>query len=142
MAGAPPAPLAYVLLAVGGASLIARRRYPVGVLAVVLVTTLWASGESAHVIYLALIVAFFNAVLARKRAAAIASLVIGYAASVWPWLIGQQRPRLCRVRARAGGRADVPAERRRADPHLESAGRRAAAEPGRRSFAGGPARSG
>jgi signal transduction histidine kinase len=34
-------------------------------------------------------VAFFNAVLARKRAAAIASLVIGYAASVWPWLIGQ-----------------------------------------------------
>ena len=75
---------AYVLLAVGGASLIARRRYPVGVLAVVLVTTLWASGESAHVIYLALIVAFFNAVLARKRAAAIASLVIGYAASVWP----------------------------------------------------------
>ena len=82
-------PLAYVLLAVGGASLIARRRYPVGVLAVVLVTTLWASSESAHVIYLALIVAFFNAVLARKRAAAIASLVIGYAASVWPWLIGQ-----------------------------------------------------
>jgi signal transduction histidine kinase len=53
------------------------------------VTTLWASGENAHVIYLALIVAFFNAVLARKRAAAIASLVIGYAASVWPWLIGQ-----------------------------------------------------
>ena len=82
-------PLAYVLLAVGGASLIARRRYPVGVLAVVLVTTLWASSESAHVIYLALVVAFFNAVLARKRAAAIASLVIGYAASVWPWLIGQ-----------------------------------------------------
>jgi len=82
-------PLAYVLLAAGGASLIARRRYPVGVLAVVLATTLWASSESAHVIYLALVVAFFNAVLARKRAAAIASLVIGYAASVWPWLIGQ-----------------------------------------------------
>ena len=82
-------PLACVLLAVGGASLIARRRYPVGVLAVTLVTTLWASSESAHVIYLALVVAFFSAVLARKRAAAIASLVIGYAASVWPWLIGQ-----------------------------------------------------
>jgi signal transduction histidine kinase len=87
--GSPASPLAYVLLAVGGASLIARRRYPVGVLAVTLVTTLWASGESAHVIYLALVVAFFSAVLARKRAAAIASLVIGYAASVWPWLIGQ-----------------------------------------------------
>jgi signal transduction histidine kinase len=87
--GAAPGSLAYILLAVGGASLLARRRYPVGVLAVALVTTLWASGENAHVIYLALIVAFFNAVLARKRAAAIASLVIGYAASVWPWLIGQ-----------------------------------------------------
>ncbi len=33
--------------------------------------------------------AFFTAVQARQRAAAIASLVIGYAASVWPpWLIG------------------------------------------------------
>jgi len=82
-------PLAYVLLAIGGASLLARRRYPVGVLAVTLVTTLWAAGENAQATYLALIVAFFNAVLARKRAAAIASLVIGYAASVWPWLIDQ-----------------------------------------------------
>ena len=82
-------PLAYVPLAVGGASLLARRRYPVGVLAVTLATTLWASGENAHGIYLALIVAFFTAVQAKKRAAAIASLVIGYAASVWPGLIGQ-----------------------------------------------------
>jgi signal transduction histidine kinase len=81
--------LAYVLLAVGGASLLARRRYPVGVLAVTLVTTLWASAGNEHAIYLALIVAFFTATLARKRAAAIASLVIGYAASVWPWLIGE-----------------------------------------------------
>jgi signal transduction histidine kinase len=72
-----------------GGALIARRRYPVGVLTVALVTTLWAIGQNAHAIYLALIVAFFNAVLARKRAAAVASLVIGYAASVWPWLIGQ-----------------------------------------------------
>ncbi len=83
-------PLAYLPLAAGGAALLARRRYPVGVLAVALVTTLWASGENAHVIYVALIVAFFNAVLAKKRAAAVASLVIGYAASVWPWLIGQR----------------------------------------------------
>jgi signal transduction histidine kinase len=81
--------LAYVLLAVGGASLLARRRYPVGVLAVTLATTLWAGGENGHAIYLALIVAFFTAVLAKKRAAAIASLVIGYAASVWPGLVGQ-----------------------------------------------------
>jgi signal transduction histidine kinase len=86
----PVATLAYVLLAVGGASLIARRRYPIGVLAVTLTTTLWAGAEGASMIWLALIVAFFNAVLAKKRAAAIAALVIGYAGSVWPpWLIGQ-----------------------------------------------------
>jgi signal transduction histidine kinase len=85
----PVSPLAYVLLAVGGMALIARRRYPVAVLAVTLATTLWAAGENAHVIYLGLIVAFFTAVLGRKRVAAVASLVIGYVASVWPWLIGQ-----------------------------------------------------
>jgi len=82
--------LAYVLLAVGGAALIARRRYPVAVLAVTLTTALWAGRTGADVVWIALIVAFFNAVLARKRAAAIASLVIGYAVSVWPpWMIGQ-----------------------------------------------------
>jgi signal transduction histidine kinase len=82
--------LAYVLLAVGGLSLIVRRRYPVAVLAVTLVTALWAGEQNAAVVWFALIVAFFTAVLARKRAAAVASLVIGYVASVWPpWLIGQ-----------------------------------------------------
>ena len=81
--------LSYVLLAVGGAALILRRRYPVGVLAVVLATTLGAAGQNGRAIYLALIVAFFSAVLAKKRVAAIASLVIGYVASVWPFLIGE-----------------------------------------------------
>jgi signal transduction histidine kinase len=81
--------LTYVLLAVGGAALILRRRYPVGVLAVTLATTLWAAGQNGRAIYLALIVAFFSAVLAKKRVAAIASLVIGYVASVWPVLIGE-----------------------------------------------------
>ncbi|HEY7014400.1 MAG TPA: histidine kinase [Streptosporangiaceae bacterium] len=82
--------LAYVLLAVGGLSLIVRRLYPVPVLAVTLVTALWAGEQNATVVWLALIVAFFTAVLARKRAAAVASLIIGYVASVWPpWLIGQ-----------------------------------------------------
>ncbi len=81
--------LSYVLLAVGGAALILRRRYPVGVLTVTLATTLWAAGQNARAIYLALIVAFFTAVLAKKRVAAIGSLVIGYAASVWPFLIGE-----------------------------------------------------
>ena len=110
----PAGTLAYVLLAVGGASLLARRRYPVGVLAVTLATTLWASEENGRAIYLALIVAFFTAVLAKKRAAAIASLVIGYAASVWPPLADRPaRPPLHHVRPRAGGGADVLAGRRR-----------------------------
>ena len=80
----------YVLLAIGGASLIARRRYPVGVLAVTLAVAIWPGAASqAPLIWIALIVAFFTAVQARQRAAAVASLVIGYVASIWPpWLIG------------------------------------------------------
>lgn len=80
----------YLLLAVGGASLIARRRYPVGVLAVTLAVAIWPGAASqARLIWIALIVAFFTAVQARQRAAAVASLVIGYVASIWPpWLIG------------------------------------------------------
>ncbi|HUY45975.1 MAG TPA: histidine kinase [Streptosporangiaceae bacterium] len=82
--------LAYVLLIVGGLSLIVRRRFPAAVLAAVLATTLWAGALGASVIWLAQIVAFFTAVLARKRAAAVASMVVGYLGSVWPpWLIGR-----------------------------------------------------
>jgi signal transduction histidine kinase len=87
-----PAPgiLAYVLLAVGGVVLLARRRYPVAVLAVTLGTAIAAMALSAAVVWFALTVAFLTAVVARERAAAIASLVIGYVAAVWPpWLIGQ-----------------------------------------------------
>ena len=81
----------YVLLAVAGAALIWRRRFPVAVLAVALGATLWAEAISPRggFFWLALVVAFFNAVFARKLRAAIASLVIGYAVSVWPpWRIG------------------------------------------------------
>ena len=90
MARPPPGSRTYLLLAVGGASLIARRRYPVGVLAVTLAVAIWPGVASqAHLIWIALIVAFFTAVQARQRAAAVASLVIGYVASIWPpWLIG------------------------------------------------------
>ena len=85
-----PGILAYLLLTAGGLALLARRRYPVGVLAITLVTAIGAGALGARVAWFAVIVAFFTAVLARKRAAAIASLVIGYIASVWPpWLIGQ-----------------------------------------------------
>jgi signal transduction histidine kinase len=87
---ASPGAAAYVLLAAGGAALIARRRYPVSVLLVTLVTAIWAEALGARMAWLAVIVAFFTAVLARRRAAAIASLLVGYVASVWPpWLIGQ-----------------------------------------------------
>ncbi len=89
--GHPTAGIAtYLLLAVGGASLIVRRRYPVGVLALTLAAAIWPGTDSqAPLIWIALVVAFFTAVQARQRAAAVASLVIGYVASIWPpWLIG------------------------------------------------------
>jgi signal transduction histidine kinase len=90
-AGQRPATVAgYLLLIAGGLSLAARRRYPVPVLTITLATSLAAGAEQARVIWLALIVAFFTAVLARKRAAAVASLVTGYLVSVWPpWQIGR-----------------------------------------------------
>ena len=88
---APPGVLALVLLGLGGAALVARRRYPVAVLLVTLVTAIWAMELGAKVVWFAVIVAFFTAVLARQRAAAIGSLIVGYVASVWPpWLIGQR----------------------------------------------------
>jgi signal transduction histidine kinase len=80
-----------VLLGLGGAALLARRRYPVAVLLISLVTAIWAMELGAKVVWFAVIVAFFTAILARQRAAAIGSLIVGYVASVWPpWLIGQQ----------------------------------------------------
>jgi signal transduction histidine kinase len=72
-----------MLLIVGGAALLARRRYPRAVLAVVLAATLGASALGAQNAWFALFVAFFTAVLRGQRAAAIASLVIGYGVSVW-----------------------------------------------------------
>jgi len=88
---APPGMLALVLLGLGGAALLARRRYPVSVLLVTLVSAIWAMELGAKAVWFAVIVAFFTAVLARQRAAAIGSLVVGYIASVWPaWLIGQK----------------------------------------------------
>jgi signal transduction histidine kinase len=87
---APAGPATYVALAVGGLSLTARRRFPVAVLAITLGSALWAgAGGRTNLAWLSLTVAFFTAVLARRRAAAVASLFIGYIASVWPpWEIG------------------------------------------------------
>lgn len=81
----------YLLVTAGGASLLVRRRYPAIVLGVTLTAALLASSWVGHAsfVWLPLIVAFFTAVHARRRAAAIASLLIGYIASCWPpWLIG------------------------------------------------------
>jgi signal transduction histidine kinase len=79
--------IGYLLLAAGGAVLIWRRRYPVAVLAVTLVIALTASALGARISYLALIIALFTAVLTSHRKAAIASLGIGYLASVLPgWI--------------------------------------------------------
>jgi signal transduction histidine kinase len=81
-------PLDYVLLALAGAALVARRRFPVAVLAVALAASLLAA-RYGDPLYLVLTAGFVNAVLAGRRVAAIASLVIGYLAAVWPpWLIG------------------------------------------------------
>jgi signal transduction histidine kinase len=85
-----PGVAGYLLLAASGVSLIARRRYPVGVLTITLGSALAATAlGDTGVAWLALIVAFFTAVQARRRAAAIAALIIGYLVSVWPpWLVG------------------------------------------------------
>jgi signal transduction histidine kinase len=84
----------YVVLIAGAASLVFRRRYPVSVLAFALVTTFAAGALTRHAgfVWLTLIVAFFNTVLARRRAAAIVSLAIGYSAAVLlPWLDGSAK---------------------------------------------------
>jgi signal transduction histidine kinase len=77
-----PGVFAIILLVAGGMALLARRRYPRAVLAVVLVATLGATALGAANAWLALLVAFFTAVLRGHRVTAIASLVVGYVVSV------------------------------------------------------------
>jgi signal transduction histidine kinase len=82
-------PAAWLLLAAGGLALLARRRYPAAVLAVALGAALGAGAAGTPIAWFVVIAAFVNAVLYRRRAAAIASLITGYLVSVWPpWLIG------------------------------------------------------
>ncbi len=81
--GRQPHPFGILLLIAGGAALLARRRYPRAVLAVVLAATLGATALGAEAAWFALIVAFFTAVLRGYRLAAVASLVVGYAYSAW-----------------------------------------------------------
>jgi signal transduction histidine kinase len=86
---AAPGTAGYLLIVLSGLALVARRRYPVTVLGVTLGACLAAEALGVTAPWFALILAFFTAVLARRRLAAIASLVIGYLGAVWPpWLIG------------------------------------------------------
>jgi signal transduction histidine kinase len=89
--GGPQLNTVGILLLVGsGASLTVRRRFPRAVLGVTLAAAL-VSGPVGHarVGWLPVTVALFAAVLARRRAAVIGSLVIGYLSAIWPpWQIG------------------------------------------------------
>jgi signal transduction histidine kinase len=83
---------AALLLAVGPVSLVARRRYPIAVLAVVFLTTLayWTAGFPKGPVFFALIVAFVTVVLAGYRALAVATVIVGWAAFLWvPVLFGR-----------------------------------------------------
>jgi signal transduction histidine kinase len=85
--------LAYVLLSVGPIALLARRRFPVTIYVVVLSATLLyvTLGYAPGPIWLSLILAFFNVVLAGHRLVAIAGLAAGYVGSLWlPYLFDHE----------------------------------------------------
>jgi len=89
--GVAPSPLEYAVVAAAGLALVARRRFPVGVLAVTgaLSVGYWALAGLPSPIFLCDIVALVTVVLARKRAAAVLALLAYYAGYQWlPVLIG------------------------------------------------------
>ena len=82
---------AFLLLAAGPAALLARRRAPALVLAAVLGVTLTYSlvGYADGPIFIALIFAFFSAVMAGRRLVAWITLGVGYVGFVWlTYLVG------------------------------------------------------
>ena len=86
--------LGYFLLAVAGLVLVARRRYPVIVLALSYAASVsfWMTTDLRGLIFLADIVAFVTVVLARKRASAVVALVGYYVGYLWlPALAGTHR---------------------------------------------------
>jgi signal transduction histidine kinase len=74
-----------LLLGLGPAALVLRRRYPVAVLGFVLATTLGylLLGYPRGPIFIALIVAFLSAVMSGHRAAAVMALLFGYPSFLW-----------------------------------------------------------
>ncbi|HEX3326629.1 MAG TPA: sensor histidine kinase [Actinomycetota bacterium] len=76
---------AIVLLLAGPAALVVRRRYPAIVLAFVFAVTVgyFLLDYPRGPVFLALIVAFFTAVMRGRRLAAIVTLVVGYFSFLW-----------------------------------------------------------
>lgn len=75
----------YLLLVAGGACLLGRQRWPVGVLAGTFAATfgyLWL-GYPGGPLWLPLIVAFGSALILRQRVAAYTALVAGFVAATW-----------------------------------------------------------
>jgi signal transduction histidine kinase len=86
-------PLAYLLLAIGPAALLWRRRQPAAVLVVVFATTLayWVSDYPRGPVFFALIVAFLTTVMAGLRVFAIVVVVVGWLSFTWlPYLVGSE----------------------------------------------------
>jgi signal transduction histidine kinase len=84
----------YALLGAGAAVLVARRRFPVLVLAATYVTTFAyrATDNPSGAVWLSVIVAFGTAIYLRSRVAAIAFLVAGYVGFLWgPWVAGRRQ---------------------------------------------------
>jgi signal transduction histidine kinase len=84
----------YLLLAAGPAALIARNRRPVAVLAAAFAATLGYTLLSypGGPIWLALIVAFFTALVTGHRRAAYGSLLAGYGSFLWLTALATGRP--------------------------------------------------
>ena len=89
-----PSPLEYAAVAAAGLALVARRRFPVGVLVVTgtLSVGYWALAQVPSPIFLCDIVALVTVVLARKRVAALLALVAYYAGYQWLPVLTGVRP--------------------------------------------------
>src|SRR5690349_19211644 len=86
-------PLAAVVVCLAGLVLVARRRFPLGVLVVTGALSIgyWAASSLPSPIFLADVVAFVTVVLARQRLAAVLALLAYYAGYQWlPALTGTQ----------------------------------------------------
>jgi signal transduction histidine kinase len=92
--GRPVSVLGYTLLAVAGLVLAGRRRFPLTVLTLIYAASVsyWTTTDLRGLIFVADIVAFVTVVLARKRKAAVVSLVGYYMGYLWlPALVGTHR---------------------------------------------------